>query len=99
AGARDTLAEHDVEFGLAEGRRDLVLDHLDLDPRADGVGAVLDGLGAPDLHADGGVVLERQAAAGRLRIAEHDADLLADLVFVDSGGVGAVYAAGGRSGR
>ena len=36
---RDALVVHDVELGHAERRRHLVLDHLDLGPVADDVGA------------------------------------------------------------
>src|SRR4051812_35328467 len=40
--AADPLAIHDVELGHAEGRCDLVLDHLDAHPAANGVRAALD---------------------------------------------------------
>ena len=81
---RDALPVHDVELGELEGRGDLVLDDLDAHPVADRLGAVLEGLDAPDVEADGGVELERLAAGGRLGIAEHDADLLAQLIGEDS---------------
>jgi hypothetical protein len=42
--------------------------------------AVLDGGNAADIDAHRGVELERAAAGGGLGVAEHDADLLADLV-------------------
>src|SRR5919205_1112945 len=45
SGRRDPLVVHDVELSLAEGRRDLVLDHLDPRPDADRVLSLLDGLG------------------------------------------------------
>src|SRR6185503_20244607 len=73
--ARDALAVQDVEFGVAEGRRDLVLHHLDARLRADHFLALLDGADAADVHAHRGVELERVAAGGGLRVAEHDADL------------------------
>src|SRR5215213_870974 len=79
ARGRDALAELDVELGLAERRRDLVLDDLDADPVADRLGAVLERLDAADVQALGRVELQRAAARLRLRRAEHDADLLADL--------------------
>ena len=78
--ARDALAVGDVELGLLERRRDLVLDDLDADAVAHGLGAVLERLDAADVEPDGGVELERLAAGGDLRVAEHDADLLAQLV-------------------
>ena len=82
----DAFAEDDVELGLAEGRGDLVLDDLDLGARADDVVAVLDGFDAADLDAHGGVEFEGPAAGGGLGVAEHDADLLADLVDEDEAG-------------
>src|SRR3954454_5133720 len=51
AGGRDALAELDVELGLAERRRDLVLDDLDADAVADRLGALLEGLDAADVEA------------------------------------------------
>src|SRR4051794_10849529 len=77
------LAVHDVELGHAEGRRDLVLDDLDADPVADRLGPGLDRLDAPDVEPDRGVELHRPAARGRLGVAEHDPDLLAQLVRED----------------
>ena len=62
--AADALAVHDVELGLLERCRALVLDDLDPGPVADDVGAVLDRLDAPDVEADRGVELQR-AATGR----------------------------------
>src|SRR4051794_16098522 len=47
---RNALAIDDVELRLAEGRRDLVLHHLDLGPVADHRLAVLDGRDAPDVE-------------------------------------------------
>ena len=84
--ARDPLAVHDVELGQLEGRRDLVLGHLDAHAVADRLGAVFERLDAADVEPDGGVELERLAAGGRLGIAEHDADLLAQLVGEDGDG-------------
>src|SRR5918994_875652 len=57
--ARDALAVHDVELALAEGRRALVLDDLDLGPVADHSVAVLDRADAADVEAQRGVELER----------------------------------------
>src|SRR4029079_4670233 len=88
------LAVHHVELGDAERRRDLVLHDLDPHPVADRLGAGLDRLDAPDVQADRGVELQRAATGGRLRIAEHHADLLAQLVREDEAGVGAGDGAG-----
>ena len=83
----DARAVHDVELANLEGRGDLVLDDLDADAVADDVAPLLDGVDAADVHADGGEELERAAAGSGLGVAEHDADLLAELVDEDAGGV------------
>ena len=49
--------------------------------------AFLDAADAADVDADRGVELERAAAGRRLGVAEHHADLLADLVDEDHGSV------------
>ena len=49
---------------------------------------------APDVEADRGVELQRAAAGRRLGVAEHDADLLAQLVGEDQRGVRAGDGAG-----
>ena len=96
---RDAHAVLDVELGLAERRRDLVLHDLDADPVADRLGALLEGLDAADVEALRRVELERAAARLRLGRAEGDADLLADLVREQADGVGAVEVAGELSHR
>ena len=63
----DPLAVLDVELGLAQRRGDLVLDHLHAHPVADRLGALLEGLDAPDVEALRRVELERPAARLRLR--------------------------------
>ena len=78
--ARDALAVHDVELRHLEGWRDLVLDDLDAHAVAHGLGAVLESLDAADVESYRCVELERLAAGGDLRIAEHHADLLAQLI-------------------
>src|SRR6185295_6237347 len=85
-GLRDPLAVADVELRLPEWGGNLVLDHLHLHPRADHFIAFLDLVGAADVEADRRVELQRPAAGGGLRVAEHDADLLADLVDEDEAG-------------
>src|SRR6202789_4575246 len=84
----DADAIHDVELELLEGGRDLVLDHLHPGLVADHVVAVLDRADAADIEPHRGIELQRVAARRRLRIAEHDADLHADLVDEDDDGVG-----------
>src|SRR4029077_3034168 len=80
----DALAELDVELGLAEGGRDLVLDDLHAHAVADRLRAVLERLDPPDVQTLGGVELQRATAWLGLRRAEHDADLFADLVGEDA---------------
>jgi len=78
---RDALVVHDVELALGERRGDLVLHHLDLGAVAHDLAlGGLDLVLAADVDADRGEELQRAAARGRLGVAEHDADLLADLV-------------------
>ena len=91
---RDPLAVDDVELGLLEGRGDLVLRDLDADAVADRLDAVLERLDAADVEAHRGVELERPAARRGLGVAEHDADLLAQLVREDADRLGAVERAG-----
>src|SRR5438309_1540254 len=84
----------DIEQGLAERRRDLVLHHLNAGLGADHLVAALDAADAPDVEATRRVELERVAAGGRLGVAEHDADLHADLVDEDDERVGALDVGG-----
>src|SRR6185295_15731082 len=84
---RDTLAVHHVELRLAEGRGDLVLHDLDARAPADDDVAVLDAGDAADVDAHRRVELQRAAAGGRFGVAEHHADLLAELVDEDEGGL------------
>src|ERR1700730_13099721 len=79
----DALPVNDVELRLPEGRRELVLHDFDLGPDADRLGAILDGVLAPDIQPDRGVELEGPAPGGGLGGAEHDPDLLPDLVDED----------------
>src|SRR5262245_11421105 len=83
AGPRDALPVHDVELGGAEGDGDLVLHDLELGAAADGLLALLDRADPADVDPDRGVELQGAAAGRRLGVAEHDADLLADLVDED----------------
>src|SRR5918998_1472718 len=57
--AAEALTPQDVELGLLEGRRDLVLDDLDAGPAADRVGALLQRLDAADVEPDRRVELQR----------------------------------------
>src|SRR5205823_13222540 len=77
---RDPGAVDDVELGLLEGRSNLVLDHLHAYAVAERLDPFLQRLDAADVESHGRVELERATARSRLRIAEHDADLLAQLI-------------------
>src|SRR3954451_3588996 len=90
---RDALPVLDVELGLPERRRDLVLDDLDPHPVADRLGALLERLDAADVEPLRGVELERAAARLSLRRAEHHAHLLPDLVGEGAERAGAVEVA------
>ena len=79
---------------LLEGRGALVLHDLDPGAVAHDLDPVLDGLDAADVEAHRRVELERPAAGGGLRRAEHHADLLAQLVDEDGDGAGPVEVGG-----
>jgi hypothetical protein len=72
----------------------LVLDDLDAGAVADDLFAVLDRADPADVEPHRGVELERVAAGGGLRAAEHDADLHAELVDEDDEGAAARDRAG-----
>src|SRR3954468_710781 len=80
---RNPLAIHHVELGLAERRRDLVLDDLHASAAANNHIAVFDRANAADVDANGRIELERAAARRRFGVAEHDADLFTQLVDED----------------
>jgi hypothetical protein len=88
--ARGAFSVQNVEVGFPERRRDLVLDDLDLGFVTDHLIARLDRAGAADVQAHRRVELQRIAASGGFRAAEHDADLHADLVDEDDQRIGAV---------
>src|SRR5207244_11179730 len=68
----DALAVDDVELGVAEWWRQLVLHHLGARADADRLRALLDGLDATHVDAHRRVELQRAPARGGLRVAEHD---------------------------
>src|SRR5690349_14330052 len=86
--ARDALPVHDLEFGFAERRGNLVLDHFDAGLVADDLFAILDGADATDVETHRGIELQRVTTGGGFGVAEHHADLHADLVDEDDDGVG-----------
>src|SRR5215471_1450220 len=81
--ARDAFAVHHVELRLAERRSHLVLHNFDACAAADDDVAVLDARNPADVQPNGGVELERPTASGGFGVAEHDADLFAQLVDED----------------
>src|ERR1700730_5205021 len=83
AALRYPLAVHDIEIDDLERRRHLVLDDLDARLIADDLVPLLDRADAPNIEADRGVEFECVAARRGLRIAEHHADLVADLIDED----------------
>src|SRR2546422_10663742 len=79
----DAFVEHDVELRLAERRRHLVLDDFHAHMIADYHFTILDRRDAPHVEPDGGVELERPAAARRLGITEHHPDFFPQLIDED----------------
>src|SRR6266853_2815148 len=87
---RNTFTVENIEQRLAKRRSDLVLDHLDPRFVADDFLAALDRTYAADVEADRGIELERVAAGGRLRVAEHHSDFHPDLIDKNHQHVGAL---------
>jgi len=83
----DAFIIHDVEFSLAERGRDFVLGHPHPRARADDRRAVLERLDAAHVKAHARVKFERHPARRRLRVPEHHADLLPELISEDHGRV------------
>src|SRR5437588_479142 len=90
----DPRAVDDVELGLLERRRTLVLHDFYAHAVADRLDAFLQRFDAADVQPDGRIELERTPAGCRLGVTEHDADLLAKLIREDADRVGAVERAG-----
>ena len=79
----DAVGVHHVEFGDAERRGNLVLNDLCPHALADDFFTLLELADAADIDPAGSVELQRPAAGRGFGAAEHDADLLADLVDED----------------
>ena len=90
----DALAVHNVEFRLPEGWRHFIFHDLGPGPVAHHLAAVFQRLNPADVDADGGVELQRPAAGGDLRVAVHNAHLLAKLVDENNDCVGLAHRAG-----
>ncbi len=90
----DTLAVKDLELGLTEWRRNLVLDDLDAGFATDHLVAFLDRAGTADIQTHRGVELQSVTTGGGFRAAEHHADLHTDLVDEDDQAVGVLDVTG-----
>ena len=84
----NALAEHNVKLRLLEGRVDLVLHHLDPNPVSHYLAPLLQVLNAAHIQTHGGVELQSPASCGSLRVAKHNANLLAKLVNKNHDAVG-----------
>ena len=85
---RNAFAVDDVELCNLKGRSDLVFDDLHTRTAADRIAALLERIYLAYVKTDGGEELERLAAGGGFRIAEHNADLLAKLIDENDAGIG-----------
>ena len=90
----NALAVHDLELGLLEGGRHLVFHHLDAGLIAHHLVTLFDRAGAANVKAHRRVELEGVTAGGGLGVAEHDADLHANLVDKNHQAVGLLDGAG-----
>src|SRR5258708_28128141 len=86
--ARDAFAIKNIEFGFAERRGHFVLHDFGAGTRADHSIAFVDGLNAANIDAHRSVELQCAVRGGGFRIAEHHANLFADLVDEDQAGLG-----------
>src|SRR5262245_32806022 len=78
-----TAAVQDIKLRFSERWGNLVLHDLDFGTVADDIFSLLHRAGTTNVEAHRGVELERVAAGSGLRVAEHYADLHADLVDED----------------
>ena len=76
----NSLVVHKVKFAHAEGCGDLILHDPDPGAIARDFGTALDLTDSANVEAHRRVELQRTTSGGRLRIAEHHSDLLAQLV-------------------
>src|SRR5581483_6672691 len=77
------LAVEDFELGLPERRSDCVLHYLDAGFRTDHLLALLNRTDTADVQPHGSIELQRVAAGGGFRVAEHHADLHSNPVDED----------------
>src|SRR2546423_7781452 len=87
AGRGNPLVVHDVDLRFGEWRRDFVLHHFHARPVAgDNTVRLFDRANPANIDADARVKLQSLAARRRLGIAEHHADLFADLIGENAAG-------------
>ena len=86
----DALAKHDVELAVAEWGSHLVLHNLHSGFVSYYFTAVLDDRNFAHIDTDAGIELQGISTSGCLRISEHHANLLAQLVDEDARSVGLV---------
>ena len=82
---RDSLTKHDVEFGLTEWRRHLVLHHLHTHLITLDVVAVFQLTDTTDIQTDRGIELQGVTTGCCLGVTKHHTDLIAQLVDKDTG--------------
>ena len=90
----DALAVHDLEFGLLERRRHLVLDDFYAGFVTHHFVAILHCADAADVQTHGGVELQGVTAGGGFRRAEHHTDLHTNLVDEHHQAVGVLHITG-----
>src|SRR5690606_16452565 len=90
----DTRAVQDLEFGLPERRRHLVLHYLHAGFATDNLIAFFHRTGTADIQTYRGVELQCVTTGSGFRVAEHHADLHADLVDEDHQAVGVLDVTG-----
>src|SRR3990170_3146245 len=89
----------DIELGLFEGSRRLVLYYLDPDAGPDDLGAVLERVDAPNVEPHRRVKLERAPAGGGLWTSELHTYFFAQLIDEDQDRLGPAHASGELSQR
>src|SRR5215467_9132812 len=83
----NSRAVKNIELRFFKRRSHFVFYNLDPRSSADNIVSLLQRSNTANIHAHGGVELERVAAGGGLRVAKHDADLHANLIDEDDHGL------------
>src|SRR5699024_3074179 len=82
-GAGNALSEHNIKLSLLKRRCDLILYNLDTGPVSYHLTTLFQCLDPSDIHTDRSIELQRTAAGRCLRISEHHAYFLTELVDKD----------------